>query len=379
VLPRSRESIAAAVAPPAPRTTPRHGLVVGKFYPPHAGHHLLVRTAAACCERVTVVITAASAQSIPLALRVAWMREEHARRPNVTVVGTIDDNPYDYASDAVWRAHLELILRAARGVTTVPVDAVFTSEAYGDELGRRLKARHVCVDPARGLASISGTRVRADPVSTWEHLSPGARAWFARRVVVVGAESSGKTTLASDLTAALRARGGAFGLTRSVPEYARQYLSDRLASDHARAQLDATPRRLGWGTEEYCAIAEEQNRLEDEAARCGGPVLVCDTDAFAASVAHARDLGSYSADVESHVRAHPLYLLADPDGVPLRLEVRHGGRPRSWTTRIFADRLGASGRRWSLVRGGREERVRAALAAVDALLAEGWGLAPPLG
>jgi len=36
--------------------TARHGLVIGKFYPPHAGHHLLVRTAARACERVTVIV-----------------------------------------------------------------------------------------------------------------------------------------------------------------------------------------------------------------------------------------------------------------------------------------------------------------------------------
>ena len=57
---------------------PKHGLVIGKFYPPHLGHHLLVNTAAAACERVTVVVLAASVESIPLATRVKWMREIHA-------------------------------------------------------------------------------------------------------------------------------------------------------------------------------------------------------------------------------------------------------------------------------------------------------------
>ena len=33
-------------------TSTRHGLVIGKFYPPHEGHHLLISTAAAICERV---------------------------------------------------------------------------------------------------------------------------------------------------------------------------------------------------------------------------------------------------------------------------------------------------------------------------------------
>jgi NadR type nicotinamide-nucleotide adenylyltransferase len=323
------------------------------------------------------VVTAASAQSIPLALRVAWMREEHERRPNVTIVGTIDDNPVDYSSDAAWRAHLALIVRATRVVTSAPVDAVFTSESYGDELGRRLGARHVCVDPSRGLASISGTRVRADPVGTWDHLSPAARAWFTKRIVIVGAESTGKTTVASDLTAALRARGGAFGLTRSVPDFGRQFASDRRAIAHAQAQLGATPPGLSCRAEDCCAMAEEQNRLEDEAARYGGPVLVCDTDAFALTVIHARDTGACSPQIESHARVHALYLLTDPDGLPLRHEIPHGGRPQ--TTRRYTERLTASGRRWRWVRGDRKARVRAALRAIDELLAEGWGLAPPCG
>ncbi|NEE54556.1 adenylyltransferase/cytidyltransferase family protein, partial [Streptomyces sp. SID8455] len=52
-----------------------HGLVLGKFYPPHAGHHHLVETARDQCERLTVLVCAASVESVPLADRVAWMRE----------------------------------------------------------------------------------------------------------------------------------------------------------------------------------------------------------------------------------------------------------------------------------------------------------------
>jgi HTH-type transcriptional regulator, transcriptional repressor of NAD biosynthesis genes len=355
--------------------------VVGKFYPPHAGHHLLVRTAAATCERVTVVVMAGSAQSIPIPLRVEWLREEHRSRRNVTVIGTIDDNPYDYASDAVWRAHLNLMLRVVRWVTDAPVDAVFTSEPYGNELARRIGARHVCVDLDRGLRSISGTRVRADPVGTWDHLAPGVRAWFAKRVVVVGAERTGRTTLADDLAAALRRRGGAFGLTRTVPDCARQLGADALARARAEAQLGAglhpAPRPAA-STEHWYAIATEQNRLEDDAARTGGPVLVCDADAFAAGVTHQHRAGRRSEEVESLARAHPLYLLAHPEDVPFREDAVRIAE-RSWMTRLLTERLEATGRRWRCVRGDREARVAEAVAAVDALLDVGWSLASPPG
>jgi HTH-type transcriptional regulator, transcriptional repressor of NAD biosynthesis genes len=357
---------------------------VGKFYPPHAGHHLLVRTAAATCDRVTVVIMAASAQSesIPIALRVAWMREEHRARRNVTVLGTIDDNPYDYASDAVWRAHLALMNRVIRWVTDVPVDAVFTSERYGEELARRIGARHVCVDLDRALETVSGTTVRADPVAAWDHLASGVRAWFARRVVVVGGEQTGKTTLAGDLAAALRTRGGAFGLTRSVGDHGKQLAADLLARARAEAQLDpgraAALARPTPESQHFYAIAAEQNRLEDEAARAGGPVLVCDTDAFSTALSHERCLGRRSDEVESLARVHPLYLLAHPEDVAFHEDARRE-MERSWMTRLLTERLVATGRRWCCVRGDREARVEAALAAIDTLLGEGWHLAPPLG
>jgi HTH-type transcriptional regulator, transcriptional repressor of NAD biosynthesis genes len=360
----------------------RHGLVVGKFDPPHAGHHLLIRTAAATCDRVTVVIMAGSSQSIPIALRVGWMREEHKARRNVTVLGTIDDNPYDYGDDAVWRAHLSLMKRVIGWATDVPVDAVFTSERYGEELARRLGARHVCVDLDRALEAVSGTSIRADPVGTWDHLAPAVRAWFARRVVIVGAERTGKTALADDLAAALRARGGAFGLTRSVAEYGKQLAADLLARARARAQLD--PRleppadRPALQSEHFYAIAAEQNRLEDEEARAGGPVLVCDGDAFATAVWHERNLGRRSEEVESLARLHPLYLVAHPEDVPFRGDAVREVE-RSLMTRLWTERLAATGRRWSCARGDREARVAHALAAIDELLGEGWRLAPPAG
>ncbi|WP_285577096.1 recombinase family protein [Actinoallomurus iriomotensis] len=163
-----------------------HGLVIGKFYPPHAGHHHLIDTAAARCDRLTVVVAASPVETIPIALRAAWLRERHPQ-PHVEIVAAVDDNEVDYDSDEVWAAHVAVFRAAAAD----PVDTVFSSEEYGPELARRLDAVHVPVDPARTRHPVSGTAVRADPVACWEWLSPAVRAYLARRVVVVGAESSG--------------------------------------------------------------------------------------------------------------------------------------------------------------------------------------------
>ena len=189
----------------------RHGLVLGKFYPPHAGHHHLVTTAADRCERLTVLVCAASVESIPLADRVAWMREVH-NSPGVRVVGAVDDVPMDLDDPAIWDAHLEIF----RAAVPEPVDAVFTSEAYGTELGRRFGAESVCVDAERSLFPVSGTAVRQDPIAHWDFLGPPVRAALARRVVVLGAESTGTTTLARALADHYRERGGIWARTRYV-------------------------------------------------------------------------------------------------------------------------------------------------------------------
>ncbi|HVV85438.1 MAG TPA: AAA family ATPase [Kofleriaceae bacterium] len=358
--------------------TARHGLVIGKFYPPHAGHHHLIRAAAAGCARVTVVVMASSVESLSLADRVRWLREVHAADAHVTITGIADDHPVDYDSDAAWRAHVALMREATGAVTEEPIDAVFTSEAYGAELARRFGARHVAVDPGRATHPVSGTAVRADPVRHWDDLAAPVREHLAWRVVLVGAESTGKTTLAAELAAALAARGGPFARTRWVPEVGRDVTLAKLAALGPDAPMDA----LVWTTADFVDIAREQAAREAAAARAGGPVLVCDTDAFATGIWHERYVGARDAAVDALGTAAPfqLYLLTHPDDVPFTQDgVRDGEHLRHWMTGVFAARLDADRRRWQWLRGDRATRLARAVAAVDGLLATGWGLAAPLG
>ncbi|MET9605765.1 AAA family ATPase [Streptomyces sp. NPDC006512] len=350
-----------------------HGLVLGKFYPPHAGHHHLVRTAQDRCERLTVLVCAASVESVPLADRVAWMREEH---PGADVVGAVDDIPVDLHDPAVWEAHMA-IFRSAVGR---PVDAVFTSEAYGTELARRFGAQEVCVDPERTLFPVSGTAVRADPVACWEFLGPAVRAALTRRVVVLGAESTGTTTLSRDLAAHYRARGGVWAGTGWVAEYGREYSEEKLAAARA-ADPAASWSEVTFASREFPVIARRQEEAEERAARLGSPVLFCDTDSFATGIWHERYLGGRNAEVEkiAALTRRDLYLLTDDAGVPFEDDgLRDGPQLRPWMTGRFREELEATGRRFLVLRGDRRTRLETAVTAVDALIAEGHHFADPL-
>lgn len=72
-----------------------HGLVVGKFYPPHLGHLHLITQAAVGCDAVTVLVMAARSETLPLENRVAWLRAACAGQPGVTVAAIACDVPAD--------------------------------------------------------------------------------------------------------------------------------------------------------------------------------------------------------------------------------------------------------------------------------------------
>lgn len=354
----------------------RHGLVLGKFYPPHAGHHHVVRTALERCEHVTVLVCAASVESIPLQERVRWMSEVHGA---ASVVGVVDDIPMDLGDAAVWEAHMA-VFRAGVRSRPVPVDAVFTSEGYGDELARRFDARHVPVDPDRRRFPVSGTAVRKDPVAHWDLLADPVRAWFTRRVVVLGAESTGTTTMARALADHYRRRGGAWAATRWVPEYGREHSERKLAALRAE-RPGARWEDVTFTSEEFWVIARRQNHRENRAARRGAPVLFCDTDSFATTVWHERYVGGRNTLVEEIAEQvpHQLWLLTDHEGVPFEDDgLRDGEGLRPWMTSRFHAELERTGRRFRTLTGTHEERLRTAVAAVDELVAEGWDLADPL-
>jgi NadR type nicotinamide-nucleotide adenylyltransferase len=348
-----------------------HGLVVGKFYPPHAGHHALIAAAAAACERVTVVVAPSSRESLPLASRLDWLRAAHPA--HVRFVGTYDDHPVDYGDPAVWDLHMT-VFRAAAG--TDRVDAVFSGEPYGAELARRFGA--VAVTVPREELPVSGTAVRADPVAHWSRLGPGVRSWLTRRVIVVGAESTGTTTMARALARRFRLRGGVWAGTRWVPEFGRE-LTERKLAVLRESDPGATVDQVCWGREDFVTVAGAQNAAEDAAAAAGSPILIGDTDALATTVWEERYLGSSSPAVHAQVRTPDLYLLTHHDGVPFVDDgLRDGQAVRPWMTARFAQVLTATGVPHRVLTGTFATRLRAAVAACDDLLAQGWSWSPPI-
>ena len=197
-------------------TTPKqfqHSLIVGKFAPLHAGHEALIRFALARCQQVSVwVYSRPDFPSMPSPVRRNWLREVFPARlfPQLHLLPDAPNPPLNDAPDAEHQRYVKATLDAWK----VRPDVVVTSEAYGPPLAERLDAVHLPFDPQRRQAPISGTAIRTDVHASRHFLSPLVYAHFVERVAIVGAESTGKSTLAAALA-------HDFG-THFVREYGRE-------------------------------------------------------------------------------------------------------------------------------------------------------------
>ncbi len=192
----------------------KYGLLLGKFLPPHRGHQYLIDFARQYVDHLTVHVCAIPSEPILGELRFQWMREQWAGCANVSVVYCDDPNPQVPEDDPenFWEIWRRSLLRRMEH----PPDLVFASEPYGFRLAETLGARYIPVDHAREIVPVSGTLLRTDPLRHWKYLLPPARPHFARRIALVGPESSGKSTLTARLATHFA--------TGYAPEYARGYL-----------------------------------------------------------------------------------------------------------------------------------------------------------
>lgn len=207
----------------------------------------------------------------------------------------------------------------------------------------------------------------------WNTLSRQERAKRCARVVLVGSESTGKTTLARELVEHYRGLGGVWEQTQWVPEYGREYTEVLLQRQGVvDADPDAPVHSAEWTAEDFAIIAVEQQKLEDAAAAVSSPVLFCDTDAFATQLWERRYLGADSTAAYDALPVLPpraLYLLADFHGVPFEQDgIRDGENYREAMQGWFIEELDARREHWALISGTQAERLERSIRIVDGSL-----------
>ena len=321
------------------------GLVIGKFYPFHRGHQFLIETALKNSEHLTVILCQTARYKIPPEVRAGWLK---ATFPDLEVKilrhhVSLDSDSTDISS--VWAQLTTEFLGFSP-------DAVFTSENYGDPYASFMGAKHVLVDLARKKVPISATKIRSDISRYWDFLPPATQNYYVQKIVVLGAESSGTTTLAKDLAAHYR--------TVWAPEYGRLYYEGQMLSNSDT-----------WRTDEFVHIAKAQNRLEEALVKkANHRLLICDTDAFATTLWHERYLGKSSRRVEQTIKKEKplLYILTDIDIPFVQDGTRDGEHLRSWMHRRFLAKLKQKKLNYLVASGTRKQRLAFCVQKINQIL-----------
>lgn len=169
-----------------------------------------------------------------------------------------------------------------------------------------------------------------------------------KKIVVIGPESTGKSTLSKSLAEQLH--------TVWVPEFARTYL-ENLGREYTESDL--------------LEIAKGQIAAEDVAIATADKYLICDTDLYVIKVWSEAKFGRCHPWILEQIaqREYDLYLLAYIDTEWQDDPLREHPLPqeRQYFYNIYRDIVIQSGVNWIDVRGNEQERLQLAVNAIRKL------------
>jgi HTH-type transcriptional regulator, transcriptional repressor of NAD biosynthesis genes len=314
-----------------------HGLVLGKFLPPHNGHRYLIEFARSVVKRLTIIVETRPSDEIPGDIRHQWIRELF---PHDQVLRLTDENPQspDEHPD-FWRIWKESL----RNLIPVGPDIIFASEEYGTTLAKILGARFIPVDLDRSHLPISGTAVRRDPFSNWEYLPEKVRLYYLKRICVFGPESTGKSTLVRQLASHFKTIG--------VQEYARGVLE----RNNGKCKY-----------EDISLIGRGQKASEEALAVQANRYLFCDTDLLSTTLWSRRLFQKVPAWLEKEAmkQSYHLTLLCAPDLPWVNDTVRILPNESESFFSMCKEALEKAGRPFTVIRGNGDSRFQQGLTAV---------------
>lgn len=243
------------------------GVYFGRFLPPHRGHLYQIIEASTKCHNLIVVISDNAEQTralceadglpeISYRLRKQWFSQQVQDMPHIQV------RVLDESDIPVYPEGWQEWSKRMREVVCAPIDAFFVGDlSYSETLASYFpEAKVELFDPSRTRYPISATEIRKNILGNWHYILGAARPFFAKKVLIAGTESCGKTTLTKCLAKLYN--------TSWSEEVGRYYARDYLGNDETI-----------YTDEDFGRIAHIQYEQDYHALRSANKVCFFDTDA----------------------------------------------------------------------------------------------------
>lgn len=231
----------------------KRGFVFGKYHPFHKGHQALIEFALKQCSELYVVVCESDLESISGQQRQAWIAESYQGCDQVKVVLL----PYleaELPNTSIPSEQVSMLWARRFQEVLPPMDIVFTSEPYGDYLAIFMGIVHQPFDLRRVHVPISASQISQNPAKYWDYLPDVVKPNYCKRVVLLGTESTGKSTLAQLLA---------------------QEFDATLVSETGRELI---PNSNTFSIEHLYKVVEVHGERIVEASKGAKPLVIIDTD-----------------------------------------------------------------------------------------------------
>lgn len=333
------------------------GMYGGSFDPLHNGHVAVLLEAASKCEELYVVLSYSRARDyVPMELRYRWIRNLVKHIGNVKIICLEDKvaTKADY-NEAEWERGRDEIL-ASIGKS---LDVVFCGSDYkGSERYEKLyqcKVEYI----SREMIPISSSMLRRNELKYWDYLPREVQSYFAKKVLIIGTESTGKSTLAKNLASIYN--------TSVLEEVGRDVCENAGGEEFMIA-------------EDFQEILLRHKVKELDAIKSCNRILFVDTDAlttryysqFLLSSEEEKQKNYALADAIADINHFDLILFLEP-GTPF---IQDGTRNEEIgaNPNIYADKIkqlfDARGMQYHCIGGDYANRLEEARKLVDQLLGE---------
>lgn len=273
------------------------GMYGGGFDPLHQGHVNCIVEAYTLCKELHIILSySIDRDRINYKQRFQWLCEITKDMENVFIhaIGdsALDKDSYDWENGA----------EEIKKVINKPIDVVFSGEEYlVNDIFKQLypdSARYVF---SRKTINVSSTLIHENPYLYWDYLPDVVKPYYVLKVLVVGVESTGKSTLVRNLALAFN--------TNYVEEVGRT-ISERGMTQSMMLDKD------------FHEIMVRHKALEYEKTLTSYMVLFIDTDVLTTQyyyeMTSTNPKNSYSniSSGMAQLNEYDIVLMLGPDEVP---------------------------------------------------------------
>jgi len=267
----------------------KFGVIIGSFLPLHNGSLTLCKVAKTLSEDLIVLIINKKNDPISIDLRISWLKIEFPtaiieKISTETIVP--NTNRIKFVLDRISKNDFSYDFH------------IFSSDTYAVNLAKELKINFTILDPDRLAQNIQSENLLANPYGQWFEMPFSVRSSLIRRVVLIGPESVGKSTLANKIKSS-------FFPQPFLPEYGRPYEIFR----------DPGP----YHDDEFEKIISVHAAHRKALLPFSGPIFVEDTDELTTAVWVEMLMQKQLPSIEIQIKLPYHYLLMDPT-VPFTAE-----------------------------------------------------------